>query len=279
MQKLTVRAFDAIGAEVLDGVVVWTSANPGVAEVQDGLVIAVAKGTTTLTATVEQGVTTVEVTVIDPVTAIAIVPAEATIAVGQQSSLRAELVNRDGDPVSGVSVTWAIDGDSTVASVDGEGVVTGLAPGTVQVLASAEGQRASAAVTVVSGALSISGHALLTKRSHHTATRVSVEGTGLFADTDATGFYRIDGLVPGDYTVSFTHEGFQSQRVPVHLEDDLVLDVTLEFAASDEGGCACRTSGRGRIDGGALLLVVVLWRMRRKKSTTGPLPTRGRGAY
>jgi uncharacterized protein YjdB len=61
-------------------------------------------------------------------------PAITTIQVGQQLQLTARALNKDGDPVD-VAITWLAT-DATV-TVDATGLVTGVAPGTGQVQASA----------------------------------------------------------------------------------------------------------------------------------------------
>jgi hypothetical protein len=71
-------------------------------------------------------------------------PAVTTIEVGQTLQLSARALNRDGDPVD-VPITW-LTPDSTL-TVDDQGLVTAIAPGTGQVQAFA-GSLASARVSL-----------------------------------------------------------------------------------------------------------------------------------
>jgi plastocyanin len=50
-----------------------------------------------------------------------------------------------------------------------------------------------------------------------------------FAETDASGAYKIDGLPPGQYTVTAWHEGMKTQSKPVTISAG---NATLDFALS-----------------------------------------------
>jgi hypothetical protein len=68
------------------------------------------------------------------------------------------------------------------------------------------------------------------------ATSPALQGTRT-AVTDRTGSYRLTLLPPGDYTVSFTLDGFARDShsgVNVGLDRDLTLNVTLRAALSQE---------------------------------------------
>jgi uncharacterized protein YjdB len=71
-------------------------------------------------------------------------PAVTTIEVGQTVQLSARALDRDGDPVN-VPISWRTP-DATL-TVDDQGLVTGVAPGTGQVQAFA-GSLASARVSL-----------------------------------------------------------------------------------------------------------------------------------
>jgi plastocyanin len=58
---------------------------------------------------------------------------------------------------------------------------------------------------------------------------VIVAPTQFFAETDASGAYKIDGLPPGQYTVTAWHEGMKIQSKPVTIAAG---DATLDFALS-----------------------------------------------
>ena len=56
---------------------------------------------------------------------------------------------------------------------------------------------------------------------------VIVVPTQYFAETDASGAYKIDGLPPGQYTVTAWHEGMKTQSKPVTISGDSTLDFAL----------------------------------------------------
>jgi plastocyanin len=77
--------------------------------------------------------------------------ATATLAPGQTVSLTATPKTAAGQTVSGAAVAWS-SAAPAVASVDGGGVVTGVAAGTTEIRATASGVTGRYAVTVTSGA-------------------------------------------------------------------------------------------------------------------------------
>src|SRR2546426_9030890 len=83
-----------------------------------------------------------------PVAAVAVGPAAASLQVGQALQLTATPKDANGNPLGGRVVTWA-SGNSAVATVNGSGLVTGVALGAATITATGEGQRGSAAITVV----------------------------------------------------------------------------------------------------------------------------------
>jgi plastocyanin len=56
---------------------------------------------------------------------------------------------------------------------------------------------------------------------------VIVVPTQYSAQTDASGAYKIDGLPPGQYTVTAWHEGMKTQSKPVTISGDSTLDFAL----------------------------------------------------
>jgi len=81
------------------------------------------------------------------VVSVVIAPPTATVAVGASVPLTAEVLDASGKKVEGMKVVWA-SGDAKIATVSGNGTVTGVAVGTVQIAATAQGKTAIAEVTV-----------------------------------------------------------------------------------------------------------------------------------
>src|SRR5207247_1573016 len=82
-----------------------------------------------------------------PVASVDVTPALAGIQDGHTVQLTATPKDADGNPLSGRTVTWASSA-TTVAAVDGNGVVTGVTAGSATVTATSEGQGGTAAITV-----------------------------------------------------------------------------------------------------------------------------------
>ena len=120
----------------------WSSSNPDVATVEDGVVTATGAGDAVITVTTVYGQKTDEcaVTVAPKITKkLAITPNTATIKVGQTQAFSAAFVTlADGVQTSSetvTDVTWSIS-DTEVAVIDGtSGIATGSTSGTVTVTA------------------------------------------------------------------------------------------------------------------------------------------------
>src|SRR6266496_1408182 len=94
----------------------------------------------------QSSVVAITVTVV-PVASVSVSPASANVSVGQTAQLTATPKDANGNPLSGRTVTWATS-NAAVASVSGNGLVTGGAAGTATITASSEGQNGTAAITV-----------------------------------------------------------------------------------------------------------------------------------
>lgn len=82
------------------------------------------------------------------VASVSVTPQEETIALGQTAEFSASAEDSDGNSVS-ADFTWSST-NTSVASVDDQGVATGEADGMAEIVAEAEGVADSAAVTVTS---------------------------------------------------------------------------------------------------------------------------------
>lgn len=134
----------------------WESADTSVASVSaTGLVSGVvgAGGRSTVVTANYQGISGhVTVSVVTPaLTGITVSPATATLAVGQTQQLAAtaQYANDTTGDIT-AQVGWS-SSDTQVASVDGDGVVTALGPGTTTITASEGGIAGQAGVTVAVG--------------------------------------------------------------------------------------------------------------------------------
>ena len=147
--QLTATPKDANGNPLSGRVVTWSSNNTAVARVNgSGLVTGVAAGAATITATSEGQSGTSDVTVTPaPVASVAVTPSPASVQVGLTLQLTATPKDANGNPLSGRVITWASD-NTSVATVDGNGLVTAVAVGSATITATSEGKSGTSAVTV-----------------------------------------------------------------------------------------------------------------------------------
>ncbi len=142
------------GGNVLTGrAITWASSAAAVATVdQTGLVTAVSAGSAQISATSEGQTALVAVTVLPvPVATVTLNVQASTLVPAQTVLLSATTKDASGTVVSGRVVTWSTSA-AAVATVDANGLVTGVSPGTATITATSEGKTAAAAITVVTGA-------------------------------------------------------------------------------------------------------------------------------
>lgn len=148
--QLSASAYDANGRNAMLGNVKWTTSDNKTASVDgDGTVTGKAAGTATITATSGKVSGTATVTVNAPPPAkIAVKPANVSLKVGDKQQLTATVSDAKGKTMS-ATVTWA-SADPTIATVDQDGTVHGVAAGVVKVTASIGTLSAASTVTVTS---------------------------------------------------------------------------------------------------------------------------------
>ena len=142
-------------AEDLMRTIAWSSSDEAVATVdQTGLVTGVGVGSATITGTSEGVSGTATVNVTDPVTTVVVLAAGAdpqdpspSVLEGATVQLVATATRASGAVATGETTTWASD-DEAVATVDQNGLVTGVGPGTATITATIGGVDGSEMVTV-----------------------------------------------------------------------------------------------------------------------------------
>ena len=141
--------------------VTWSSADSDIATVdENGVVTAVAAGTTTITATAQDGSgKSASCTVTVPpikVTGLTVDPAPASVTTGKTVTLTA---TAKPENATDKTVTWS-SANEKIATVDENGVVTGVAVGTTTITATAKDGskvKATCKVTVLSAPVDVTG--------------------------------------------------------------------------------------------------------------------------
>jgi phosphatidylinositol-3-phosphatase len=85
--------------------------------------------------------------VVKPVASVVVGPPSVTISVGGSAGLTATPEDANGNPLSGRVVTWSSD-NTAAATVNGSGLVSGVAAGSATVVATSEGVSGTSAITV-----------------------------------------------------------------------------------------------------------------------------------
>ena len=132
--------------------VTWSTSNASIATVDaNGLVTAVSAGTAVITVTTEDGTKTASctVTVTVPVTGVTLSQTQASLYYNRTPNTLTLTATVAPDNATNKDVTWT-SSDSTVATVDQNGLVTALARGTAVITATTAdgGKTASCTVTV-----------------------------------------------------------------------------------------------------------------------------------
>ena len=149
--QLNAQPRDAEANPITGLTITWKTGNPNIATVSGtGLVTGIQQGIVAITATSEgvDGSAAIIVISDDVVASVVVTPATDTIGMGQALQLEAEARDASGTVLVGRVVTWASD-NVNVATVDANGLVTGLTVGVVTITGTSEGVSGTSTITVV----------------------------------------------------------------------------------------------------------------------------------
>lgn len=131
--------------DATDKTVNWSSSNSAVATVNNvGVITAVSAGTCTITASSGDVTATVTITVKKPVEQVVLNKSDVTIKEEETFTFTCTVVPNDA---SEKNVTWT-SSDSSIATVNANGTITGVKAGTCTITVSADGKSAVANITV-----------------------------------------------------------------------------------------------------------------------------------
>ena len=149
--QTTVSVRDINGAEITGKTVKYESLFPEVATVdQKGLVTPKAVGQASIKASVDGRTAQANIRVLDRVTRVVVTPANDQVAINQTRVMLASVTGASGQTIGGRNITWR-SSNAAIATVSPQGIVSGVALGTVTITASVEldAVDGSTAVTVI----------------------------------------------------------------------------------------------------------------------------------
>lgn len=139
-QAFTATVKNSAGTILSGGQLTWSSGSTSVATIDSaGIATGVAPGTASITVTSE-GVTStpVTLTVTPKVASVTISPMSTTVKVGSTVTFTAKAFDASGNQIPSAVFQWSCSA-SSIATIDSNGNVTGVSPGTVSITASSGG--------------------------------------------------------------------------------------------------------------------------------------------
>jgi uncharacterized protein YjdB len=142
-------AFDCNGNSIRNKRITYSTSNPAVATVTtEGTVLAIAVGSTTISATANGKSGTVQVTVTpEQAATVTLIPSTLTLRKTNQRRVVPTARNNQGIVIEGATFRWS-SSNTAIASVDQSGNVTALTPGQVVVTAEVDQVVGQASITV-----------------------------------------------------------------------------------------------------------------------------------
>jgi uncharacterized protein YjdB/alpha-tubulin suppressor-like RCC1 family protein len=149
-RTVTASVKDSLGVVVSGRTLTWSSSDTTKATVSSaGVVAGISGGTADVKAAAEGKSGVIHITLIpQPIGSISFVPDTGSVLVGRAILLAVLVKDNNGNTLSGRNLSWTTS-DGTKATASNSGVVTGLAAGTVDVTATAEGISGVAHVKVL----------------------------------------------------------------------------------------------------------------------------------
>jgi alpha-tubulin suppressor-like RCC1 family protein/uncharacterized protein YjdB len=156
--RLSAQPTDGEGNALPDRQVAWKSSDEAVARVaNDGGVTGVSRGSATISASAEGKSASIRISVVEatvPVSAVMLSTGPRTLKVGESAPWAATARDAKGKELPDRAVTWSSSAPR-IATVDGRGVITAVAVGTAEILATSEGKTASAPISITGAPVAV----------------------------------------------------------------------------------------------------------------------------
>lgn len=125
---------------------VWTSSDESILTVENGIITGISSGKATITAKTLDGTVSdsIEITVYTPVSNIVISKETIELFTGKTAKLIANVLPEDAD---NKGIIWSST-NSSIVTVNGEGTITGIAPGTADIIVKAKNENIQAKCSV-----------------------------------------------------------------------------------------------------------------------------------
>ncbi len=172
--SLTATPRDGAGNPLTGRVVAFSSSAPTVASVSTtGTVTGVSAGSATITAVVEGKSASATITVTNvPVATVALTTPSSSISVGSSVQSTVVLRDADGNTLTGRAVTYSSN-SPTIAVVNAQGVISGIAAGAATITAFSEGKIDTKVITV----LGVPSLSVVSISPTNSASNVMIEST------------------------------------------------------------------------------------------------------
>ena len=146
--QMSASTLDAAGTVLTGRSVAWSTSSAAIATVNSssGLVTGVSPGTATITGTSEGQSGSASIIVLTNVASVEVTPDPVQVISTLSVQMTATALAADASALTGKTITWET-ADASIATVDGDGRVTGGTPGSTTVSATSEGITGEAALT------------------------------------------------------------------------------------------------------------------------------------
>jgi carboxypeptidase family protein/Big-like domain-containing protein/all-beta uncharacterized protein len=163
------------------------------------------------------------------VTSVAVTGSAPLVGLSAQLTATASLSNGTTQNVTS-QATWQ-SSNTTLATVNNAGVVTGVAPGEVDITATYQSVAGRSRLTIVNATYSLSG-TVTDATSGGILPNINMQitsgpSTGLATKTDAAGAYTLTGVLAGAATVSASAVGYETQAKTATVVGNTTLDFVL----------------------------------------------------